>query len=54
MYTAWSIARFVTEQTLRSDGYKYLKIGINIGTSSYVEIALGDYHGYELSLSLEM
>jgi len=42
-----------TEQTLRSTGYKYLEIGINAGPPSYVEIALGDHHGRELSLSLE-
>jgi len=35
-------------------GYKFLEIGINVGPSSYVEIALGDHRGHELSLSLEM
>jgi len=34
-------------------GYKYLKIGINVGPPSYVEIALRDHRGHELSLSLE-
>ncbi|KYN11060.1 hypothetical protein ALC57_16792 [Trachymyrmex cornetzi] len=34
-------------------GYKYLEIGINVGPPSYVEIALGDHSGHELSLSLE-
>jgi len=52
-YTAWSMRGAFTEQTLRSTGYKYLEIGINAGPSSYVEIALGDHHGRELSLSLE-
>ncbi|KAL6254304.1 hypothetical protein P5V15_014350 [Pogonomyrmex californicus] len=33
--------------------YKYLEIGINVGPSSYVEIALGDHRGQELILSLE-
>ncbi|KYM87837.1 hypothetical protein ALC53_03272 [Atta colombica] len=33
--------------------YKYLEIGINAGPPSYVEIALGDHCGHELSLSLE-
>jgi len=34
-------------------GYKYLEIGINVGPPSYVEIAIGDYRGNELILSLE-
>ncbi|EGI66700.1 hypothetical protein G5I_04747 [Acromyrmex echinatior] len=34
-------------------GYKFLEIGINVGPPSYVEIALGDHRGHELSLSLE-
>jgi len=38
---------------LTATGYKYLKIGINVGPLSYVEIALGDHRGHELSLSLE-
>ncbi|KYN21988.1 hypothetical protein ALC57_05623, partial [Trachymyrmex cornetzi] len=38
---------------LTSTGYKYLEIGINVGPPSYVEIALGDHRGHELSLSLE-
>ncbi|KYN15057.1 hypothetical protein ALC57_12720 [Trachymyrmex cornetzi] len=38
---------------LTNTGYKYLEIGINVGSPSYVEIALGDHRGYELSLSLE-
>jgi len=37
---------------LAATGYKYLKIGINLGPS-YVEIALEDHRGHELSLSLE-
>jgi len=37
---------------LTATGYKYLEIGINV-SPSYVEIALGDYRGHELSLSLE-
>jgi len=39
---------------LAATGYKYLKIGINVGPPSYVEIALEDHRGHELSLSLEM
>ncbi|KYN24346.1 hypothetical protein ALC57_04055 [Trachymyrmex cornetzi] len=35
---------------LTSTGYKYLEIGINVGPPSYVEIALGDHRGHELSL----
>ncbi|KYN14539.1 hypothetical protein ALC57_13236 [Trachymyrmex cornetzi] len=31
----------------------YLEIGINVGPPSYVEIALGDHRGHELSLCLE-
>ena len=47
-----------TEQTLRSDGYglQIFEIVIkleSIGPPNYVEIALGDYRGHELSLSLE-
>jgi len=38
---------------LTATGYKYLEIGINVGPPSYVEIALGDHRGYELSLSLK-
>ncbi|XP_012062899.1 PREDICTED: LOW QUALITY PROTEIN: uncharacterized protein LOC105626202 [Atta cephalotes] len=38
---------------LTATGYKYLEIGINVSPPSYVEIALGDYRGHELSLSLE-
>ncbi|KYN18251.1 hypothetical protein ALC57_09444 [Trachymyrmex cornetzi] len=38
---------------LTSTGYKYLEIGINVGPPSYVNIALGDHRGHELSLSLE-
>jgi len=34
-------------------GYKYLEISINVGPSSYVEIAIGDHRGNELILSLE-
>jgi len=32
---------------------KYLEIRINVGPPSYVEIALRDHRGHELSLSLE-
>ncbi|KYM76728.1 hypothetical protein ALC53_12823 [Atta colombica] len=38
---------------LMATGYKFLKIGINVGPPSYVEIALGDHRGHELSLSFE-
>ncbi|XP_018302111.1 uncharacterized protein [Mycetomoellerius zeteki] len=38
---------------LTNTSYKYLEIGINVGPPSYVEIALGDHRGHELSLSLE-
>ncbi|KYN11433.1 hypothetical protein ALC57_16414, partial [Trachymyrmex cornetzi] len=38
---------------LTATGYKYLEIGISVGPPSYVEIALGDHCGHELSLSLE-
>ncbi|KYN16367.1 hypothetical protein ALC57_11376 [Trachymyrmex cornetzi] len=38
---------------LMNTGYKFLEIGINAGPPSYVEIALGDHRGHELSLSLE-
>ena len=38
---------------LTATDYKYLEIGINVGPPSYVEIALGDHRGHELSLSLE-
>ena len=38
---------------LTNTGYKFLEIGINVGPPSYVEIALGDHRGHELSLSLE-
>ncbi|XP_026827658.1 uncharacterized protein LOC113562423 [Ooceraea biroi] len=38
---------------LTATGYKYLDIGINVGPPSYVEIAIGDHRGNELSLSLE-
>ncbi|KYM92294.1 hypothetical protein ALC53_01133 [Atta colombica] len=33
-------------------GYKYLEIGINAGPPSYVEIALEDHRGHELSLEM--
>ena len=33
--------------------YKFLEIGINVGSPSYVEIALGDHRRHELLLSLE-
>ncbi|KAL6266155.1 hypothetical protein P5V15_003015 [Pogonomyrmex californicus] len=36
--------------TLTAMGYKFLEIGINIGPPSYVEIALGDYREFILSL----
>ncbi|EZA52004.1 hypothetical protein X777_09438 [Ooceraea biroi] len=38
---------------LTATGYKYLDIGINVGSPSYVEIAIGDHRGNELILSLE-
>ncbi|RLU22048.1 hypothetical protein DMN91_006428 [Ooceraea biroi] len=38
---------------LTATWYKYLEIGINVGPSSYVEIAIGDNRGNELILSLE-
>ena len=34
--------------------YKFLEIGINISLPSYVEIAIGENHGNELMLSLEI
>ncbi|EGI67571.1 hypothetical protein G5I_03830 [Acromyrmex echinatior] len=37
---------------LTNMGYKVLEIGINVGPPSYVEVALGDHRGHELSLSL--
>ncbi|XP_072758656.1 uncharacterized protein [Anoplolepis gracilipes] len=33
--------------------FKFLEIGINVGTPSYVEIVIGDHQGKELVLSLE-
>ncbi|XP_011635701.1 uncharacterized protein LOC105426253 [Pogonomyrmex barbatus] len=33
--------------TLTVTGYKYLEIGINVGSPSYVEIALGDHRGID-------
>ncbi|KYN40026.1 hypothetical protein ALC56_05577 [Trachymyrmex septentrionalis] len=39
---------------LTNTGYKFLEIGINVGSPSYVEIVLGDHCGHELSLSLEI
>jgi len=38
---------------LMATDYKYSEIGINVGPPSYVEIALGDHRGHELSLSFE-
>ncbi|EZA55664.1 hypothetical protein X777_04306 [Ooceraea biroi] len=38
---------------LTATGYKYLEIGINVGPSSCIEIAIGDNRGNELILSLE-
>ncbi|EGI69185.1 hypothetical protein G5I_02099 [Acromyrmex echinatior] len=38
---------------LTNTGYKFLEIGINVGPPSYVEVALGDHRGHELSLSLK-
>ncbi|KYN09362.1 hypothetical protein ALC57_18520 [Trachymyrmex cornetzi] len=38
---------------LTRTGYKFLKIGINVGPPSYVEIAIGDNCGNELTLSIE-
>ncbi|KAL6253924.1 hypothetical protein P5V15_015765 [Pogonomyrmex californicus] len=35
---------------LTATGFKFLEIGINVGPPSYVEIALGDHQGQELSL----
>jgi len=35
---------------LMATSYKFLEIGINVRPPSYVEIALGDHHGHELSL----
>ena len=37
---------------LTNTGYKFLEIGISVGSPSYVEVALGDHRGHELSLSL--
>ena len=54
MYTAWSAVRFLSRHyELTAMGYKYLEIGSNAGSPSYVEIVLGDHRGHELSLSLE-
>ncbi|EGI61754.1 hypothetical protein G5I_09961 [Acromyrmex echinatior] len=39
---------------LTNTSYKFLEIRINVGPPSYVEIALGDHRGHELSLSIEM
>ena len=38
---------------LTNTDYKFLEIGINVGPPSYVEVALEDHSGHELSLSLE-
>ena len=38
---------------MTTTGYKFLEIGINVGPPSYVEIAVGDYRGNELILSIE-
>ena len=38
---------------LTNTGYKFLEIGINVCPPSYVEVALEDHRGHELSLSLE-
>ena len=38
---------------LTNTGYKFLEIGIDVGPPSYVEVALEDHRGHELSLSLE-
>ncbi|RLU22644.1 hypothetical protein DMN91_004922, partial [Ooceraea biroi] len=38
---------------LTATGYKFLEIGINVGLSNYIEIAIGDNRGNELILSFE-
>ncbi|XP_072744126.1 uncharacterized protein [Anoplolepis gracilipes] len=38
---------------LTTTEFKFLEIGINVGTPSYVEIVIGDQQGKELVLSLE-
>ncbi|XP_072743963.1 uncharacterized protein [Anoplolepis gracilipes] len=38
---------------LTTTEFKFLEIGINVGTPSYVEIVIGDHQGKELVLSLE-
>ena len=44
----------LSRRYLTATDYKFLEIGINVGPPNYVEIALGDHRGHELSLSLEM
>ncbi|KAL6265667.1 hypothetical protein P5V15_002464 [Pogonomyrmex californicus] len=39
--------------TLTARGFKFLKIGMNVGPPSYVDIALGNHLGQELILSFE-
>jgi len=38
---------------LTNTGYKFLEIGINVGSPNYVEITLENHRGHELSLFLE-
>ncbi|XP_070513011.1 uncharacterized protein [Cardiocondyla obscurior] len=38
---------------LTATSYKYLEIGVNVGSQNYVEIAIGDTRGHEIVLSLE-
>ncbi|XP_067216934.1 uncharacterized protein [Linepithema humile] len=44
----------VRRYALTKTSYKYLDIGINVSTSSRVEIALGDNHSKELRLSYDV
>ena len=37
---------------LTTTGYKFLEIGINVGSPSYVEITLGDHRGHESSAAV--
>ncbi|XP_072764635.1 uncharacterized protein [Anoplolepis gracilipes] len=41
------------QYALTTTEFKFLEIGINVGTPSYVEIVIGDHQGKELVLSLE-
>ena len=38
---------------LTNTGYKFLEIGINVGSPNYVEITLENHREHELSLFLE-